>query len=246
MKYTPMGSLPFPQWRYRQLHTLAEGLRKKGLSYKEIRRSVPVSKATLSAWCRDIPLTKKQIARLGARYDTQLRGAKANQRKSAERKQATRSQAITEVPRLTSDAMKVVGAMMYWAEGSKNSGTAIANSDPTFVVFFVHWLKQVLNRSPENLTAHLHLHRGQNESKEKNFWSKLTGIPLRNFRKTFYKPQGTGHRKNILYHGTIRVSVCGVGVELLRHRILGWAEGVARQLVPEKVIQIHYRGRVGR
>lgn len=240
-------SAPFPRWRYREFRTLAEQLRKKGWSYKEIRVKVPVSKSTLSEWCRDIPLSKAQIARLGSLYDTQLRGAKANQQKSAERKRAVREQAINElVGRITPDVLRVAGAMLYWAEGSKQGGTALANSDPTCVVFYVKWLQNILDIPVSRLTAHLHLHEGQDEHQEKIFWSQLTGIPLANFRKSFYKPVGTGHRKNVLYHGTIRVSVRGQGVELLRHRILGWAEAIARHFVSQKVIEIHYRGRTGR
>lgn len=136
--------------------------------------------------------------------------------------------------------------MLYWAEGDKQSGVSITNSDPTFVLFYVKWLKKVFKIPPNNLSAFLHLHQGQNNDKEKLFWSKLSGIPVENFNKTFYKPVGTGHRKNILYHGTIRVRVKGKGIELLRHRILGWAEAMAKYLVPQNVIKIHYRGRTGR
>ena len=39
-------------------------LRKKGLSYSEIRKSVPVSKDTLSRWCRDVVLKPRQLERI--------------------------------------------------------------------------------------------------------------------------------------------------------------------------------------
>jgi len=35
-------------------------LRKKGLSYGEIKRKVPVAKSTLSLWLKTVPLTPKQ------------------------------------------------------------------------------------------------------------------------------------------------------------------------------------------
>lgn len=240
------GSSSFSRWQYRHLRTQAEKLRKRGLSYKEIRKETSVSKSTISKWCRDIILTKIQIERLGSLYDTQLRGAKANQRKSEQRRQETRKQALAEISTPTPESLKIAGAMLYWAEGNKQHGTAVTNSDPAFIVFYVRWLQKILDIQPNCLKAHIHLHQGQLERKEKLFWSNLTGIPMNNFGKSFYKPVGTGHRKNILYHGTIRISVRGAGVELLRHRILGWAEAIARHLVPEDVITIHYRGRTGR
>jgi len=231
---------------YRQLHTRAEKLRKQGLSYKEIHKQVPVSKSSLSLWCRDIPLSKKQIERLGKRYDTQLRGAKANQKKSKERKQAVRQYAINEISKPNDEMLKIAGALLYWAEGCKTVNTAIANSDPAFIVFFVKWFEQILDIKPEQLVAHLHLHKGQSDKKEKKFWSELTGIPIDNFGKTFYKPIGTGHRKNTLYHGTVRIRVKGKGVVLLRHKILAWAEGFIRHTVPQEIIDIHYCSKMGR
>lgn len=43
---------------------LAQELRKKGYSYKEMLNKINVSKSTLSLWCRNIKLTKKQYERL--------------------------------------------------------------------------------------------------------------------------------------------------------------------------------------
>ncbi|HSD98304.1 MAG TPA: hypothetical protein VLB73_01220 [Patescibacteria group bacterium] len=42
----------------------AQWLRKQGLSYKEIIAQIPVSKDTISKWCRDILLTDKQKEKL--------------------------------------------------------------------------------------------------------------------------------------------------------------------------------------
>lgn len=42
-------------------------LRKQGLSYREIRSEVPVAKATLSLWLRQVGLAKAQRQRLTAK-----------------------------------------------------------------------------------------------------------------------------------------------------------------------------------
>ena len=39
-------------------------LRKQGLSYNEIREKIPVSKDTLSRWCRDIVLSPGHMEKL--------------------------------------------------------------------------------------------------------------------------------------------------------------------------------------
>jgi hypothetical protein len=39
----------------------------------------------------------------------------------------------------------------------------------------------------------------------RHFWSAELGIDIKDFTKTFIKPDGTGHRKNYLAHGVCRV-----------------------------------------
>ena len=205
---------------YRLLRTQAESLRKEGLSYKEIQAKVPVSKSTLSTWCKNIPLTEAQIKRLGSLYDQQFRGAKANQKKAFENKKQIRENARLEIKNVNQEMLKIAGAMLYWAEGNKKYSTALSNSDPALIIFYISWLTEILHIKPTQLNAGIHLHEGQNDQDEKLFWSKLTGIPLDNFHKTFYKPVGTGHRKNILYHGTIKIRVKGIGSEHLKQKII--------------------------
>lgn len=54
----------------------AQTLRRKGLSYKEIRKEIKVSKGTISHWCRDIVLTPQQLKRLYKRKELgQLKGS---------------------------------------------------------------------------------------------------------------------------------------------------------------------------
>jgi len=53
----------------------AIGFRKKGLTYNEILKRVPVAKSTLSLWLREVGLAKRQRQRLTEkRKAAQLRG----------------------------------------------------------------------------------------------------------------------------------------------------------------------------
>ncbi len=161
-----MRSLQFPIKEYRLLRSRVEQLRRKGLSYKEILEQIPVSKSTVSDWCRNISLTKVQVERLGSRYDAQLRGAKANQLKSLQRKMEARREAIEEIIPISPETAKLAGALLYWAEGNKQNGTAITNSDPTFIVFIVKWFKHILDIPAQQLSASLNLHHEQDEIQE--------------------------------------------------------------------------------
>jgi hypothetical protein len=117
--------------------------------------------------------------------------------------------------------------MLYWAEGSKGGGVEITNSDPKLIKFMVRWLKEVCGVTSERLSARLNIHANQNDKKVKKYWSKITNIPLSQFSKSYLKPEGTGHRKNILHNGVIRVKF---GNEDLRHRIMTWITVISQQL----------------
>jgi hypothetical protein len=136
-----------------------------------------------------------------------------------------RQNAAKEIPNpINSVAYKLLGAALYWAEGSKTKHFAITNSDPTLIQFIIHWINDILEISPKSLRAELNIYPQQNENSIKSFWSRKTGIPLQNFKKSFIKPISSGYKKNILYHGTIRVRVpCGTNH---RHRVWGWLQKV--------------------
>lgn len=206
-----------------QLKEKARDLRKKGLSYKEIIQKVPVCKSTISLWCRDIELTDKQLARIGSLYDRQCKGARANQLKRQKEIKQIKKEAKKEINTLGYHSFKIAGAMLYWAEGSKSNGVAVTNSDPELIRFMMKWFRKICKISNERFKAHLHLHTGLNEEKAKKHWSKITKIPLKQFGKSYFKKEGTGHRKNKLYNGTLRIYI---GSEDLRHKILGWIEKI--------------------
>ncbi len=116
-----------------------------------------------------------------------------------------------------------MGAVLYWAEGSKTNMFALTNSDPILIAFFVEWVYIVFGMRPGLLKAWMNIYPQQNEGDLKNFWSDITGIPVENFGKSYIKPPGTGFKKNNLYYGTVKVSV-PKSVDM-RHKVFGWIQG---------------------
>lgn len=210
--------------QYRVLWLKARKLRENGRSYKEIVDNLNISKSTVSRWCKDITLTKKQISVLGKRYDTKLRGAKANQLKREKEIEIIKKFAEKEIKKPDKDAFKMAGAMLYWAEGNKTNHLGITNSNPKLILFMIKWLKTFFGIKEYQLKASLNLHAGQNEKKIIHYWSRLTGIPEGRFGKSYIKPEGTGHRKKILYNGTIRISIYNKD---LLYRVLFWIDRYA-------------------
>ncbi|MBI3420687.1 MAG: hypothetical protein HY006_01360 [Candidatus Sungbacteria bacterium] len=207
-------------------------LRKTGLSYNEIQKEVPVAKSTLSLWLKAVPLKKEHKKRL---YTKQINILSSGPRSQRER----RKREVEEIIRrgeqeialpLSLTTYRLVGAALYWAEGSKGSRFEITNSDPYFILFTVRWIEKVFSIPARHLRARLNIYPQQNELKIKKFWSDLTGIPVKNFGKTFVKPANKGYKKNNLYYGTMRIEV-PKGTDM-RHRVFGWMQAALKDIEP--------------
>jgi transposase len=200
----------------------AQLLRRKGLSLSEISKELKISKSSCSLWCRNIilPIEKQQI--LNQRGGQSGRGAIVNKLKRQKQLEDIAKQAIknfdpikpTQVKRL-----KDIGTVIYWAEGTKKNIVDITNSDPEMIKIAMLWLRRVCKVDEKRIRISIFYHTGQNEIKIKKYWSKITKIPLKQFNKSIFKKEGTGHRKNILYMGTCKIRICDRN---LLHTILTW------------------------
>jgi hypothetical protein len=119
--------------------------------------------------------------------------------------------------------------MLYWGEGEKspkNSKVKLANSDPRMIRFFYTFLKDVLKIQEQRINIYLLLYPDLADEMQKNLWSKSTGIPLSQFKKTIYI-NGKHPTKRISY---------GVGNIYLNNRelkekIMKWIELYSENLV---------------
>jgi hypothetical protein len=224
--------------RNKKLKARAVRLRKKGLSYGQIKIRIKVSKSTLSFWLKSVALNFKQRQKLYTRQVGILnRGAQSQkQRREREIDQIIR-QAIAEIPRpLSLCTYQLFGAALYWAEGSKGRMFQMTNSDPQLILFWVKWLQKVFKLPSKILKARLNIYPQQNEKEIKQFWSDLTKIPVKNFGKSYIKPLSKNYKTNNLYYGTIRIEV--PKSTDLRHRVYGWTQTALKDIAPRvKVVQ---------
>jgi hypothetical protein len=223
---------------YTKLKFKAIQLRKQGLSYNEIKKEVNVAKSTLSLWLKHILLKPKQRKRL---YTKQIqilsRGPQSQKERRAREVENIIKDAEKEVRvPLTKETFHLMGAALYWAEGSKGKMFEISNSDPHLVLFIVRWIKSAFKISAQNLKARLNIYPQQNEKTIKKFWSELLGIPVENFGKSYVKPISKGYKKNNLYYGTIRIEV-PKSVDT-RYRVFGWIKAILKDIEPNiKLVQ---------
>jgi hypothetical protein len=85
------------RWERREV---GQELRRLGLSYNEIARIIPVSKGTLSGWCRDLELPfdlRQRLALIRPKLDSQIALGRRRRDEALERKAAIRSAAQDEV-----------------------------------------------------------------------------------------------------------------------------------------------------
>ncbi len=207
---------------------IARRLRKQGWSYRRILTQVPVSKDSISRWCRDIYLTAGQKKLL-------LQNKQFGQRKgsiiAAENRRKERllraeqifKQAKKILGRLSARDRFIAGLALYAAEGQKTDGKGgFANSDPSLIKFMVNWFVKNAKVSPNKLRGAIWIHDDLDERRAKKFWSRLTHIPLGYFYKTYVVPlkrDSRKIRKNIHPYGVFSINFCDSNKQ---RQIIGW------------------------
>lgn len=99
------------------------------------------------------------------------------------------------------ELIKVVGATLWWAEGTKSRRDSrwaravtypieITSTDPTAVAFFLRFLREVLQIDEKRLKVQLQIHANDSRKDLERFWSEVSGVPLERFHKTIVRPIG--------------------------------------------------------
>lgn len=222
-----MGYIGNLEWKIK-----AQGLRKKGFSYNEIQKFVPVPKSTLSGWCRDIALTESQALRL---FKNKLKGSAKGRIIGAKRQQEKRLKQVREllkkgtreVGALSKRDRFIIGASLYAAEGTKaDKSCGFSNSDPRLIKFMSVWFREFCQTSQNKLKGSIWIHEGLNTTKAIKFWSRISGIPITQFYKTYIaknKPNSRKIRKNLHRYGVFSIRFSDAKVH---RRMMGWIAGL--------------------
>ena len=218
-------------------------LRLQGHSYNEIQQILKVPKGTLSSWFTNLQLSSEAQARIKHRvYAGALRGLiKRNQHQThlaIQRMRDTRTKAMKEIMRIDLEELKIIGVVLYWAEGYKRAitrngrelthhGVALSNSDPRLICLFLRFLREVCGVQDEKIHAEVRIFEHMSEKQVLAFWQKTTSIPKQNFGKTYYGISKSSLGKkpfNRLPYGTISIRVNNTN---LFHKIMGWIQGLS-------------------
>jgi len=193
-------------------HEKAIILRKKEMSYSQIKKILKVSKGTLSVWLKDYPLPEEKIRQLRDWSEQRIERCRETKRKKKERrlKGFYQEQKKFILP-LNKRELYLAGLFLYWGEGTKTRSTSlsISNTDPSLIQFFLFWLTKSLLVPKRKLKIELHLYKDMNIDKEIKFWSDILKIPSKQFYKPYIKKSllKSINHKGGFGHGTCNMKV---------------------------------------
>jgi transcriptional regulator with XRE-family HTH domain len=187
-------------------------LRKKGMSYSQIKKELGISKSTLSSWLRDYPLSKERIKELRDCSEQRIERFRETMRKKKEEKLKViyHHQRKALLP-LNEQEIFMMGLGLYWGEGTKHrqDGLSVSNTDPAVIKFFIYWLVENLNTPRYKIKIALQLYSDMNIEMEMRFWSETLSIPLVQFSKPYIKKNSSIriNHKGSFGHGTCNARV---------------------------------------
>lgn len=217
----------------------AIALRLKGRSYTQIQRELNLaSKGTLSAWFKDLQLPpsslrllEKNIARATEKGLLAFNAERS--RKIASENNEAETEGFSSVHSLSGRELMIVGASLYWGEGTKSAGRnktqrlVFTNSDPDMIRVFLRFVREVLNVPEERIGGELYVHNHAHIQTAINHWVRVTKIPKPRIWVGHAISSGSASERpaNRLPHGTFAVRVPG---RTLFHKVKGMIDAIAR------------------
>lgn len=165
-------------------------LRKREMSYSQIKMELGVSKSTLSLWLRDFPLSHERIQELRGSNEGRIEKYRATRKLTRERRlKQVRDRELALLYPLSKRERYIAGLFLYWGEGGKTRPfeLSLGNTNPQIVKFFLCWAMEYLGLPKSKITARLQLYVDMNIGAEMEYWSQALGLPLENFRKPYIK-----------------------------------------------------------
>ena len=192
-------------------------LRKQGKSISDIANTLGVSKSSVSLWCQEITLTKKQTENLrkiqiAAGHKGRIKGAAMNKHKRLKAIKKHELVGVTEIGLLSKRDMLMLGIGLYWGEGVKSrTGTAaLVNSDPSLLIIGKKWFNQCLGVLDTDFRPYIYVseHHKKRSSNILSFWSKKLDLPSSSFKIIFLKNRPKKlYQNHNEYYGVLQLRV---------------------------------------
>jgi transposase-like protein len=192
-------------------------LRKDGYSVSEIAQKLSVAKSTASLWVRGVLISNKGRGRLkGIVKEARIAAGQtlSNKRKKREESSLVSAKKLFDGENISNQYSYILAALIYECEGAKTSRSTLefTNSDPVLVAIFLKLMRAVWKLDEAKFRVVMHLHSYHDEEKEKDFWAGVTGIPEKQFTKTFQKSE-SGKVRKTEYRGCVQIKYFDVNIK---------------------------------
>ena len=197
-------------------------LRKKGVSIRDISKRLKVSRGSASLWCHDVVLTKKQIEKLHQQmvkggYSGRLKGAHIQKENKQQKIRYYFEKGKQDIRQIKKQELLIAGLALYWGEGSKKDPRVrFSNSDPVIIKFVMRWFREILNVAEGRFIMRIMINRIHKErlNDVNMHWSKETGIPIEQFRKSILiKSKNEKIYENHFHHyGTLCIGIAKIQI----------------------------------
>lgn len=216
------------------LKSQARTLRIAGTSIKDIALQLGISKSTASTWCADIVLSDAHTKalkdrRIRAGHKGRLAGTRFHKEQREKKIRSFQDAGLKATKSINNQDLFMVGLGLYMGEGNKSGNKfQFTNSNPALVKIMVLWLKRNFQIPKDRIYCRVlinEIHADRIEKVEYK-WSRLLGVPRRQFRKTILiksKSKKTYENRDV-HLGTLVLRVQRSSE--LQYRVLGLLNGV--------------------
>ncbi len=187
-----------------------------------IEKRYGIPRSTLSGWFKNIKLSKRQKQKLIMNRFNALQKARGkavlwhNNQKEKRLKEAENNakNILNNININDKNIFKIAIAMLYLGEGAKkNQETAIGNSNPLILKFFLIFLKKIFNIDINKIRCELYLRADQNSKKIKKFWMKELNLPSTCFKQINIDKRTVGSKTYIDYNGVCNLRCGNVAIQ---------------------------------
>ena len=216
----------------------ATQLRLAGKSYNEIKNTLNLpSKGTLSFWFKDLILTPqaKKLLASNIQKATERGLTNFNRKRSAriiQENDYARQSWLRQIKRLTNRELMLIGAALYWGEGTKyhkerTAALVFTNSDAVMVRLYMRFIRKIFKISEERIRAGIQIHDNVDEMLARQYWAHVMGVPIDRFYITHQASKASLKKRNprTLPYGTVSIRV---HYRKIFYTVLGMIDGLGR------------------
>lgn len=203
-------------------------LRNKGYSIRTIAKTLNVAKSSVSIWVRNVKLSNDQLNHLAQNgYTTEAieKRRQARLKNEQTKRQLVIDNARKEIKETTGYELRLMGTMLYWAEGGKTRRLVrFSNGDSKMILIMMKFFREVCEVPEAKFRGYIHIHPHLNHIEAERYWSNISNIPIKQFFKTYRnKNVSSKNKRKTLPYGVLDIYVLDTN---LFYKITGWAKEI--------------------